>query len=673
MNTLRVATLLFFVGACSFTKRVDRTRITSTDASVDADGADGSTCAETIERACTDRRDDDCDGLIDCDDLDCSSNLSCCESNQGRPLAVGAWQHSLPVGVQPALVTGTTGLDVSTFISSFLSNDIPRALRLDACVPLELGVTFNATFRSLGTNPQCSPGRSCVHYAALVFTAAEGMLAGQNLPDDLAIRYELRDDTGAFRARLRITRGGETLRGADNLELISQDFGSQQVNIVLNFTPGVDDAGNAGIFASLTATAGTTMVWTPLTRRFVVRRTQMRDCTVGGLSGKGLHVAAEGLGDRMSVGALDVRFNECPNPANLSPNGVPLRAPQALGGQATWANAAWVAPSLTIYSSASRNAEVTELIGAGTNVDPQSVAFTNVNYALAGTQLFSDTSSWMGRRAGNPLLGNAPPTCVGGTGQECVSPIDNTEASILAPTLGVLSNGTSLFAAYRQHVEGQPDALRSARLSQSTGEPLSENQDIFSARSLLSDCEELRQPALFPRRTPDGIGGFYLLFVCHPAAGSPSMRAALLDANVSNARLVNVTVPTADWMRAGVVDLSVVTWFGSGAAPVPTSYKMWLVAEGDRGRSVGFFEAPYASESEALVFRPYSANPVLTDRDAALGACGASCSVDGIGVARSVSLPREVRIYLGVHGQTGGQTQYSLLPFLQRFASSRSN
>lgn len=561
-------------------------------------GPDAPDLGPGVETDCTNGRDDDEDGLTDCEDFDCTTEATCCMAAAGRTpieettfMSVG-WEST--TDMVPVIEEG----DVIDFWTG-------AGFVHDECVPFGGGGTVSATFRYTAT-PCDGELEECPFARVTLSPVSEG---SPFLPAELAV--EIRGGL------LRVTQEG--LRDAPTSELGGE---ARDVAVRIDLRPGTRD-GRAVLVPFVRTPSGGTIEGAPIDQR------NLTSC--GTL--QGLRVAVEGRGTAVGVrGSFRVETQDCPNPSQFdrviddpltAEGGFANRT--SLGWGATepdpdWANA-WIgAPSLAVLSG--------ELHVAGhasnhdPNIEPGGWVGTAIGHSEHNALDWASTPSFSGPDD-EPRLGEQPPSCFGG----CTPPRFKFREPHLSPLTGALrlfaaraELATDVYEIVTQSASAELDVVVVPRGG--TGGPIEEN------------CESLRDPFLAP--SGDALRP-WLFYTCIDG-GRSSIRAAryLVGEREITGMSFEVLGAADDLAPFGLDVYSpelVVDMDGDDLV-----YRLWFLGFLPGSElAVGLAVTRAAPDAAELPkFTLYPANPVLRDSDPTLTTGCSECRAlaQGFTVAR---------------------------------------
>lgn len=625
------------------------------------DAGDGATCApsQVHERACTGGRDEDCDGFVDCNDVDCATALACC--GEGGTAIVSEFSGptadwiSLPTTASPPIApSGGT-------VSNFYSGE-PRALRYRECVPIDLGVELRAVLRVNGTDTCSTP--PCP-YAGLVLTPLREMARGVPLPDELSVRVSSDRHVEVQRAGATLWRSVETVMAGD-------------IDVTVQLTPGVDDAGNAWVYSAIQIVHGA-LTWYPWGAlgdlRASIPREDLRDANAGCTEARGLYLALEGRGARVEIDSVTIDPRQCANPSHFEAirgGGFEIDA-AGVGATPRWSSGGIGAPALASYFLGGASTETWALVYDASDLPRTNELSAPMRFSigLSTTNDADGLASWTAR--GNPLLGRDPPNCSGCDQSvrdpAAYLPIDEDDRSLDAGGWLVYAREIPGSGARRYQISGRP--LLSSPIGTGSMEYL-----LLDPASEGGDCESLRDPLLLPIEPADPSQA-WLLYTCIRRGRAVEIRAARFEqtgADDPRATPLGVAVLSAAelgpiagvWMRGA----DGAAWFVGGDRVI---YRLWVATRDLAGETAIAFAEWTGARGVLPDFAPYDANPVLRTGDPILGDCTGAidCDIDAIGVTRVANAPNTVRLLVARTITTTGGARQVLVPLDQVWPAPR--
>ncbi len=644
----------------------DRTRL-DRDASLDAgsdvglpdDAGDGSldagdACiiAEQHEASCDNRRDDDCDGLTDCNDFDCGRALYCCGPGRAERVFsfdTGAGWRSLPTGVLPNIEPE------GGVISNFPSSE-PRATRYDECLSIDLGMEIRSILRARG--PRCSPDSPCP-YASLVLTPISEMARGVPLADELSVRLDAD-------SRIEVRRAGAVLARSPT------PFGASNIDVRIRLTPGIDERGGAWIYADIRIVSAD-LTWSPWEGlRPLVPREDLIGASLGCTEARGLYLALEGLGDGVDIDSITIDPYECANPSHFErPSSTTPLEGAALGVDPSWSSGGVGAPALSSYFIDDEPPETWTVLYDATNVPRTNELTTPVRFSIGLSQSTRSTGDgWTVR--GDPLLGADPPHCTG-----CLASV--REPTILLPVrdhadsspghrgLPHSSRGWIVYASEIEGSGGRRFELEARSLIASPIGIGGTRFTLLTPASELGGCASLRDPLLLPVASAD-TDDAWLLYSCERDGSLREVRIARFSVSDDGprARPMGVALTASQLGSFASIALRAAdgaTWIVHEELVI---HRLWFVTRDLRGRTaIAFAEA--SGPPDALpTFEPYAANPVLRADDPILGGCDTySCEIESLAVTRMANSSHRVRLFVARAIRMPSEIRHVLVPLEQ--------
>ncbi|MDQ3035416.1 MAG: hypothetical protein M3Y87_23630 [Myxococcota bacterium] len=611
------------------------------------DAGDGCVVAEQHERSCENDRDDDCDGLTDCNDFDCGRALVCCGEGGDATTSefmTSAYWTSLPTGATPVIAPAD---DV---ISIFPSSE-PRAIRYDECLPVDLGIAVRAVMRARG--PSCAAGTSC--HASLVLTPQSDMARGIPLADELSIRVYADGFVEARRAGTLLARSPRTL-------------GAGPLDVEVKLTPGIDDAGNAWVYTEVTVSGSEP--WQPWTGlRALIPRGDLVGAGLGCEQARGLYLALEGIGDRVEIQSVTIDPFECANPSHfeIPPGGVTEIAIEDVGATERWSSGGIGAPALASYFVDGAPPETWTLLYDATNVPRTNELSAPVRFAvgLSQTTRGGGLSDWT--VVGDPLIGADPPHCAG-----CMPSV--REPTIHLPIdeetrgLPAVSFGWAVYARELEDSGGRRFRLEARQITTAPIGASSTAYPLLTPASEGSGCTSLRDPLLLPMHAGDATEA-WLLYSCARGASPREIRIARFTADGGAPRATPLDVALLTAADVGPI-ASIALHAADGAAWFVGDdlviHRLWLATRDISGRTAIAFAESSGVPGEMPSFVPYAANPVLRAEDPVLGRCDAAdCDIDSVAVTRIANSPHRVRLLVARTITTATEVRHVLVPLDQ--------
>jgi hypothetical protein len=623
------------------------------------DAGDACVIAEQHEASCDNTRDDDCDGLTDCNDFDCGRALYCCGPGRAErvfPFETGAGWRSLPTGVLPSIEPE------GGIISNFPSSE-PRATRYDECLSIDLGMELRSILRARGL--RCSSGSPCP-YASLVLTPVSEMARGVPLADELSVR--LYADS-----RIEVQRAGVVLaRGP-------MPFGAGNIDVRIRLSPGVDEQGDAWIFADVRIVSAD-LTWSPWEgSRPLVPREDLIGASLGCAEARGLYLALEGMGGGVDIDSVSIDPYECANPSHFErPTGaVPQIERSVLGIDPSWSLGGIGAPALSSYFVDDEPPETWTLLYDATNVPRTNELTAPVRFSIGLSQSTrSSGDGWTVR--GDPLLGTDPPHCSG-----CLTSV--REPTILLPIRDHadgspghrgLSHSSSGWVVYASEIEGSGGRRFELEARSLIASPIGTGATQFTLltpASELGGCTSLRDPLLLPVASED-TDDAWLLYSCERDGTLREIRIARFSVSGSGpaARPMGVALTANQVGTFASISLRAAdgaTWIVDDDLVI---HRLWFVTRDLRGRTAVAFAEASGPRNSLPIFEPYAANPVLRADDPIFGECDAvSCEIESLAVTRIANSPHRVRLLVARTIRMSSDTQHVLVPLEQIWPAPR--
>lgn len=606
---MRWALLIAFAvatGGCSILLEPDRDAIVrgmdaGPDARVDA-GPDarvdaGCVPEQAFETSCNDDVDNDCDGLTDCEELECGASGFCCDMDGGGVWPVDDLRDWAEYPFPNAANIQTSSVDFGTG---------QVAISHGSCAPLAFGMRFDITFKiqSEGTSNE---------FASFVLAPVAEPRGGSFLAD---FRLRVGSD-----AHARAERGGaligETMRPLPATP--------STVPAAVDLTPGVDSMGRPVLFVSASI-GGQVLV----TDYVLMPLDDLRGASVG-CEPDGLFVVLEGRGSSVQIASsLSARTRDCDSPTQFYDDSTGV-----LGGVVDrFATGPWRAgglgePTLSHVSTPSAEpSERVDVFADAARLERSDEFLRPTDFAIGGTRRFRTRWIARGPAADPELLGPMP---------------SSREPSVFVPNDAGVSNGiTPLLAFAREDAPGSFEiALTTIALSPvaaSPGVPYS-----ILRPSDVSDCESLRDPSLIALGPMPQSRGLLVFFTCEPTGSSPPWIGAAHirhNGDVFEMRQVFRMLVTpdivGDYGQQGVFSPEVIITRSADAEGEGLEIRLWFLARSSSGRvrvALAYGEVATDGTPELTLF---AGNPILDAEDAILGGtCPLGCSIDSLAVMRT--------------------------------------
>ena len=658
MRSAGLALLVALVGGCSVWNRPAPFDGGGADAPGDAPDAGADVLDAFVPRpretTCNDLLDDeDMDGLTDCADPDCASDVEACCST-GRPGAVidEAWCEGVPRSVWSrgvGTLVAETGLG-----ECFLRGTTElAALVHEDCVPMLSGAVITAQLAWRGACPNCE---AMVALSPIQDVGPSGVL------EELALRMREDDQT---RVIVELTRAGRVL---GRLPAPGVGFGEGEVDLTLSLFPAQDDTGRPVIRATLVASWNDGMNSAALEGIDVLEPRDLTGPALGCAVAPGLFVGVQTRGVAGRIGRIEAQPQQCSNPAVFRPAGIPAGVP----GDASWLEASDLGfePAMAPWTVGGVGAATSVPVRSGGSVDWHwFVDGTNLNrandrdraldFSFGGAT--ADQPGLVGftpRRDGAPVAGHAAPTCVG-TASNC-GDFDFREPALFVPRDydGTRAGGRASVAVWvRRSDDGSSELVRDAFTNFETP---AEALSTMPLR-IETGCAAPSHPAILSA-IPSGDDGHLLVFVCgaevwavrvddvFEPAGPPSM---LFEASALGFPL-------------GILDVDGAVFDGI--------YRLWVAGRDGRGVTRVALTEARIREEMPLAFVPFGGNPILSIDDPLFTSgpdrCVGTCRITGLGVAREPGAsggsrwgPR-VRVLVSVTDE-GGSVRHAVVPLDQ--------
>lgn len=677
------------LGGCSLVWGVDpdRFRDGGMDASVDDGGVDGGEggpgdagdagdamqCAARFERDCNDGDDDDCDGLVDCNDFDCATDLiQCCDARgplfpveDFDPAPAWRWLGGEVPQTPGALEFGGSG---ST-----------HALQVPECIPIDLGVRISVRMHLVAAPVVCDDGSSdCENYGAIVITEEQALSDGSLFPANLAVRLDREGH-----AQIHAAAGDVLLDSADD----AVTFGAAPIDVTISLTPGADDEGRPQVFATVTLVQGTTITWPSSAdpeRRFTTRAAFPRSYLLGDILGctaaRGLLLAFEGAGPQVSIDRVSVEQFGCANPSHFQPVraiGVSLDADDLDGTLSTQDSSDWTvgglgSPAIQSFFPDDGPTERTELLYDASNRDRTLEGRDDVHYSIGGAWTTDPDSigPYTPRAGGAPMIGLRPPDCLGTAmpPEGCASLRSVREAALFVPvTEDRVRMGTMFPLVFaRERTTDGAFEIAGATAYWNDMRPSAFDTPIAAPDD---QCLSMRDPVIVPTG-PGSTEDLIVLYTCERRDAPSSIRALQLDefppTDTGVTRIAGEVIDPAMLGAiavGGVRAADAAVWFHDGEVVL----RVWFISE-DLSRdpaTISFAEGS-GPLGELPTLHLYAANPVLRSGDPLLGTCpAAGCSIESVAVTRLANSPNTVRLMISRTPEPASGIEHVLVPLDQ--------
>ncbi|MBW2461728.1 MAG: hypothetical protein JRH11_08780, partial [Deltaproteobacteria bacterium] len=248
-TVLLIASAMFALSACTLVNTVDYNKLDASDTGTDAmdsgdpdagdggddgDGGDadagdtGPRCSD-LQEMCGDGVDNNCNGLVDCNDFACGQLEKCCSRGMEGVLDYNsgiAWDGiPMPPGTRPDFDGNT--------IMKFAGTGAPTGL-LTSCLPLEAGYEIRTSF-TLARMDCDDTSYEC--FARIALTPSPGSSPGNRILEDIGV--EMMSD-----GHLVVTRASSVVP-TDSVEI---GVGGS-IGVVLTLTAGAYPDGEPALVA----------------------------------------------------------------------------------------------------------------------------------------------------------------------------------------------------------------------------------------------------------------------------------------------------------------------------------------------------------------------------------------------------------------------------------------
>jgi hypothetical protein len=664
MRPAALAVLLALVAGCSVWNRPDPFDGGGADAPVDAldasfdtpdagaDAPDGP-LPRPRETVCDDGRDDeDLDGLIDCADPDCASNVALC-CRESRPAAVidEDW-----CGGVPSSWRGVGALTATDRVEpcSLSGDDRVAALLNGGCVPVPSGLVIAATLAWSGSCPDCE--------AMVALSPIRDVPAG-GLLEELALRMREDDQTNVV---VELTRAGRVL---GRLPAPGTGFGAGDVSLTLSLFPALDDEGRPVIRATLRAVWDDGMQSAELDALDALAPRDLTGPALGCSVAPGLFLGVQTRGRAGRIGELLAWPQQCSNPALFRPAGFPAGVP---------ADASWLEASDLGFAPAPATAWTAGGVGAATSVPLRTDAtVVDWHWFVDGTNLnrandrdraldFSFGGAlarhpgligFTPRRGGEPLAGHLAPTCAG-AGSDC-GVDDFREPALFVPREpdGSRAGGRTAYAVWVSRADDGSSWLGRAAFTdfRNSADTLPPPLEIDTG------CAAPSHPAILSP-DPSGDDGHLLVFVCGAEVWGLRVDAEFMPVGEAAMLFEAGTLG----FPLGILDVD--------GAVFDRTYRLWVAGRDGRGGTRLAITEARIRDDGPLEFVPFGGNPVLSIDDPIFQTgpdrCVGVCRITGVGVARepgamdSTRWGPRVRVLVSVTDE-GASVRHAVVPLEQ--------
>lgn len=603
MKRCLLLALALVVGGCSLILKPDRDAIIpDLDAGPDAhlpDGGDagdagdaGCIPEQTFETSCNDEIDNDCDSIVDCDELECGASGFCCAVDGG-----GVWREVPSNFLSWRDNRDNVGGTATSVV--FGNASLPGSLSIPDCAPLAFGMRFGLTFHG-------DAGPTSGYFASFLLAPVSDPGGGPFLAD-----FRLRvDDEGRARAERAGALIGEAMIGV-----------GEDKDATIDLTPGVDEAGRAVLFVSVQIDGVWLAVDYPLMPLSDLRGQSVM-CTPDGL-----FVALEGRGDTVRItGALSARTRGCDSPTQfIDDSGGPLRAMVDELEPGTWRAGGLGEPTFMHVGVSALATERVEFL-CDTSTDERSdEIFRFIDFSIGGA--FREGSSWTPRNpiSGPQLLGPDP---------------SSREPSIFVPNMGGVTTGAAALVAYSREADlSHQFEIALTTVPEGSAGAIVEGYPVLTPAQV-TDCDSLRDPSLIALRPNPQMAGLLLFFTCEPTGSGPAWIGA---AHLTYSRGMYEMDQVYPWLLTSAVgDYALQGAFSPEVIITKRNddesleLRAWFLARSNSGRVRVAFAYGEVEVGGAPSLSPFGGNPVLDPEDPILGStCPLGCTIDSLGVMRT--------------------------------------
>lgn len=565
------------------------------DGGTDGGGGDaGCPGSQGIETSCTNGEDDDCNGLVDCNDFACRASPACCDTMSTTP-----WPDIGPYDSGLWARDGEPGLPMVTSSTvDFGTAGYPQALVLNECAPLAFGADFDLSFA-------VTPGMRG-DFAALLLSPVSSRGGMSPFLAELAVRVF--DD-----GEVRLERAGTTVR--------SEMIAGAMITVRVSLRPGVDDA-NRGVLRA-TVEAGGTMFADDLPFLLLSDLRGPPTCAPDGL-----FVVLEGQGTNVTVSSqTNAGLLSCENPSQFLPDqSTPDLGDMVdeLAPDTGWRTGGVGEPSVAHVDT---GVDRLELWIDAAETERADEFLRRIDFTLGATR--HQSGGWAPRL----LMGGAP-TLFGPS---------TREPSVAAPvdSLG-RPGGSNFYVAFAQRRPMNPDLYDVELRSVPFAEPVTPLAPQTLLVPIAVDCASLRDPSIvvLGENERDDL---LLFYTCERQGARDAIGAARFAWNAVDGEYQRV-VHESRLLTADVGGYAARGVFSPEAVFIPASppmepdarIRLWFLSR-DASGEVAMSTAFGTIQDGLPTLSPYPGNPTLRAEDAILGGdCSIGCSIDAMGVTRTL-------------------------------------
>ncbi len=637
-SVVLIASAMFALSGCTLLNAVDYNKLDASDAGPDAmdsgdldagdadagDGGDadagdtGPLCKD-IPEDCDNTLDDNCNGLVDCNDFACGQLEKCCSRGTENVLDFnsGITWDAIP---DPPMTR--PDLDGNRIIK-FAGTGAPTGL-LTSCLPLEAGYEIRTAF-TLARMTCDDLSYDC--FARIALTPTPGSSPGSRILEDIGI--EMKSD-----GHLVVTSASSTLP----TEAIDGVGVGGTINVVLTLTAGAYPGGEPALLATVRAAPGGGSGSVILQDEPIAPL----DRLLGGEAGtdcretRGLRLAVEGAGSQIHVEPIRTLTLQCLNLGRFddpttdgdSLSAGPVDSSLADLQWTSWGSGGVGAPSLVQHTSTPDT--FWDVFGDATDLDRGEEGATPLSFRIGHSTVGVtewNADEWVTTAMTRPRFGpNCAPDCWSDSYSIREPSVVNTGAGSTFDMAAAVRDTSMDRDTYGLHV---------GPIAKS---PDNRSDDLPVTIMPAAPCNSLRHPALVPRN-PDGSDGYWLFFACETATEVFDIRAVKL----TNSLTVDGVFP-----GESIFDSSLGP-FASSAVYAPEvlvdydagghhTFRMWFLARnGDQEVSVGMAQGQLDDDQimndQPPSFELYGANPILEDGPTFFDDC-ADCVTTGLAVLR---------------------------------------
>ncbi len=603
-------------------------------------GMDAGPDAVRTEINCEDGNDNDNDGLVDCNDYDCSHIAACC-GEQNEDIEVNEPWDIVSRFANWDVKGATPVIERAGEMSFVGGRTAMRYVRDDDCVTADLGLFGYVQFK-----PRLSAGEGCEDdFASAGFTVASQPGSGPSYATEI---------------RVTVNACGEydVLRG--NTSLLAGTYKPADPNQTINFAITPSTEGSEEVMR-VTVTASGLAEQTVLVEGIAfIDRDKMLEPQGCADKGRGLRLVLEGqaASNPMKVGQVHFTAAQCANPGQF--------AAEELGGSAQFdvsdvnPTGTWAAGGLGSPTLEEESGDWQVLYDA--TPDPRQIAeFHPIDFAI-GRSAATTIPSWDPSAGGAPISEplDPPESC---QAVNCMNEIKYRDPFVFG---GVI-------AYTRDTPEGPQigiEPYRHTRSSLQLGPPILTADDTRWTAEQPPVCPDgVSQPTFAKLPFNQQTEQYWLFFTCHSGDErsiayqrvSDEGDNFVLSGTGGKIELVGKGGHAGTYALGGIESPEVIVEYGTAPNVV---YRLWFIAR-DRGqrRSIGLAQwQPNGSEPPNFI--PFPGNPVLQASDPE-AMCGSGCKLESLAVARDQD---KIRFLLAQSVNVFGEVSYQIVSLIQNWS-----